>query len=181
MASCLVVPAGSGYIFKSYLSSKLPECPFNVFCIKVSLFQHSFLPRCLKAPLCCWAPVCPVTAACPRRRAWRSPSRAWSRWSGSWPSTRYSVASWNHSNSSGAPPPLSCCTFEQYLYVVPEVRRVEAQGAGGVGVSAVAAFLCREVRRGRERGRPQAVRLPQEFRWVGTAALVTGHAITCVL
>lgn len=46
-----------------------------------------------------------------------------------------------------------------------EVWCVEAQGAGGVGVSAVSAFLCCQVRCGHRWSGPQALRLPQAHRW----------------
>lgn len=46
-----------------------------------------------------------------------------------------------------------------------EVWCVEAQGARGVGVSAVSAFLCCQVRCGHHWSGPQALRLPQAHRW----------------
>lgn len=50
------------------------------------------------------------------------------------------------------------------LFFLLEVRRVETQGAGCVSVSAVSAFLRRQVWRRRYGGRPQALWFPQEYR-----------------
>lgn len=124
----------------------------------------------MKAPSCCWVPVCPVMDVCQRRRAWRSHSKAWRKWSGFWHSTRFPCStklplkpekvrgdvSWH----------LPYLTSSHVVSLsLSEVRRVEAQGAGGIDLSTVSAFLRCQVRCGHHWGRPQALWLPQEFRW----------------
>lgn len=134
-------------------------------------FFFFFPLRCMKAPSCCWVPVCPVMAVCQRRRAWRSLSRAWRKWTGFWRSTRCNAQPsflWKLRKSG------RCLVWHFWAvpYIVPivslslsEVRRVETQGAGSVDMSTVSAFLRRQVRCGHHRGCPQALWLPQEFRW----------------
>lgn len=51
------------------------------------------------------------------------------------------------------------------LFDLTEMRRVEAQGPGGIDLSTVAAVLCCSVWRGDHGGGTQALRLPQRFRW----------------
>lgn len=63
--------------------ASLKPSPYTLLCF--------FFSRCMKAPSYCWVPVCPAMAVCQRRRAWRSLSKTWRKWSGFWHSIRFNM------------------------------------------------------------------------------------------
>lgn len=124
---------------------------------------------------CCWVPVCLVMAVCLRRRTWKFLNRTWRKWSGFWHSIRYTAQYHNAFDTWESPAVIllhwTTC-YTAILNTVPifplflsEVWRVEAQGAGSISVSTVSAFLCCQVWFGHHWGCPQALWLPQKFRW----------------